>query len=284
MKKLMLVMLATVASFTASTAAAAVVVDGTLGADTYGPILFTQDTQTGFGDNTDATVGMANGSEIDGVYGVVSGGNLNVLVTGNVQTNFNRLVLYIDSVAGGQTTLDATTGGPFDAYNGIIFDTGFGADYGLVLNGGNDPAEYFLDFGTIGTASDYLGTTGPGNTTLAGSNGVNVGINQSNILGVTDASVAGAGAVTTGLEFAIPLSVIGSPTGPIQLAGFIAGGDFLSNQVIGGVGGLDNLGTSPDFSSIAGNQFVTVAIPEPSSFAIMLIGAGAATFYRRRKA
>jgi hypothetical protein len=284
MKKIMFAVLATVVGLSGTTASAAVVTDGSLGADTYGAILFTQDTPTGFGDNSDATANVANGSEIDGVYGVIDGGNLNVLVTGNAETNFNRLVLYIDSVTGGQTTLDGTTGGAFNDYSGTIFDTGFAADYGLILNGGGGPPNYFLDFGVIGSSSTFLGDSGAGNTMLAGSNGVNVGINQSNILGVTDSSAAGAGLVTTGLEFSIPLSVIGSPTGDIRLAGFIAGGGFVSNQVIGGVGGLGNVGNNPDFSGIAGNQFVTIAaVPEPSSLALMVLGGGLVAARRRRK-
>ncbi|KAA1261317.1 PEP-CTERM motif protein [Rubripirellula obstinata] len=286
MKKIMFALLAAAVGLNAQLATAAVVADGSLGgAEGYGSVLFTQDTPTGFGDNTDATVGRASGSEINGVYGVVSGGNLNVLVTGNVETNFNRLVLYIDSVAGGQTTLDDTNGlgSPFNDYNGTVLDAGFGADYGLILNGGNDPAEYFLDFATIGSSTSFLGGSLPGSTTLAGSNGINVGIDQSNILGVTDTLVSGAGAVTTGLEFSIPLGVIGSPTGDIRLAGFIAGGGFVSNQVIGGVGGAGNVEFAPNFSTIAGNQFVTIAIPEPTSFALLAIGGGFVAARRRRK-
>ena len=195
---------------------AAVVADGQLASDTYGPILFVQDTPTGFGDNTDPSTTLANGSEIDGVYATVEDGNLNVLVTGNLETNFNRLVLYIDSESGGQNTLDASTGGPFNSYSGLTFDTGFGADYGLVINGGNDPAEFFLDFGDIGSSSTFVGQSAPGANTFSASNGINVGIDQSNVAGVTSTSASGAAAVTTGLEFVIPLSVIGSPHRPDQ--------------------------------------------------------------------
>jgi hypothetical protein len=263
---------------------AAITADGQYDAD-YGTILFTQDTPTGFGDNSDASTQFANGSEIDGVFATVQDGNLNLLVTGNLETNFNRLVLYFDSESGGQGTLAADTGGGFNDYSGIVFDTGFTADYGLILNGGNDPIEYFLDFADVGTSSTFLGGSGAGNTTISGSNGINVGVNQSNVLGVTDSATAGAGSVTTGLEFVIPLSVIGSPTDSISIAGFVAGGNFLSNQVIGGVGGAGNLGNDPvaDFSQISGDQFVTVAVPEPASLALIGLG-GALMLGRRRKA
>ncbi len=260
-----------------SPANAAVVIDGALGSDSYGGILFFQDTATGFGDNTDNSTNAANGSEIDGVYGVIDGGNLNILVTGNIETNFNRLVLYIDSIAGGQTTLNGGTGGGFNDYSGLVFDSGFSADFALILNGGGGPVEYYLDFGVVGSSSTFLGGSGVGSTTIAGSNGINVGIDQSNVSGVTGASIVGANLVTTGMEFAIPLSVIGSPTGDIRLAGFVAGGGFLSNQLIGGVGGAGNLGNSPDLSSIAGNQFITITgpapVPEPISIALIGLGS-----------
>lgn len=274
-------------------AASAQVIDGSVDAS-YGPALFVQDTPTGFGDNTNPDPLVAGGSEIDGVFANVSGGNLNLLVTGNVETNFNRLVLFVNSVAGGDNVVGTTTtasAGSLNDFNGLTFDTGFGADFFLVVNGGNNPnVEFFADFAQIGTSGSFIGQTTAGSQTATFSNGIQFGVDNSNVAGVTagDApvpSVAGAGAVTTGLEFAIPLSVIGNPTGPIQVAGFISGGNFLSNQVIGGVGGAGNLGNNPlpDFSQIAGDQFVTVPndIPEPTSLAA--IGLGSLALLRRRR-
>ena len=61
--------------------------------------------------------------------------------------------------------------------------------------------------------------------------------------------------VTTGVEFAIPLSNFGLsgalPTGQIRVAGHIisGGNDFISNQVIGGLGGpAANLGDPANVS------------------------------------
>jgi hypothetical protein len=107
--------------------------------------------------------------------------------------------------------------------------------------------------------------------------------------------------VLTGIEFSIPLSQIGNPTGDIRIMAIVNGSnhDFLSNQVSGdGVVGEDPLnppdttgpniggaffGASPggSFLNIAGDQFVTVVqalegggsvagVPEPAS-AIMAI-------------
>ena len=78
--------------------------------------------------------------------------------------------------------------------------------------------------------------------------------------------------VNTGVEIAIPLSALGSPTGTIRLAGYINGGSgsFLSNQIIGGLTGptgetasAGNLGEprAVNFATGAtatGNQFVNI--------------------------
>jgi hypothetical protein len=72
------------------------------------------------------------------------------------------------------------------------------------------------------------------------------------------------GAVNTGVELAIPLADIGGVTGAgdILLTGFVNSGDrtFLSNQVIGGLPNIGNLGggSGVDFSAIDGQQYITI--------------------------
>ena len=286
-------------------AASAQTIDGSLDTS-YGPALFTQNTATGFGDNNNPDVLAANGSEIDGVYANVANGNLNVLVTGNVETNFNKVQLLIDSQAGGQTTLDASTttgGGQFNALTGLVLDSGFTADYfvnfnGGIANAGDTQPSFFLDFVPIGGNGQFVGGSGVGTGTITGTGdfaGVVASINNSNVAGVTGppdtGTTTGAGAVTTGVEFQIPLSLLGNPTGPIGLAGFINGSDstFLSNQVIGGLGaGAGNLGgpNTVNFQNVDGNQFVTVpnaaAVPEPASLGLLGAGVGLTLLRRRR--
>ncbi len=86
----------------------------------------------------------------------------------------------------------------------------------------------------------------------------------------TPANVPPAGdasTATSGVEIVIPLSAIGNPTGPFRLTGWVASGDgsFLSNQVIGGLPNLGNLGNPPiDFGAIQGQQFITI---NPTSLA-----------------
>ncbi len=81
-----------------------------------------------------------------------------------------------------------------------------------------------------------------------------------------------AAQVTTGFEFAIPLSAIGNPTGDIKITAFINGdGHHYASNQFSGVGVLsNNLGgdgvagftgdlSGVDLSAIAGDQFVTIS-------------------------
>src|SRR5262245_53471556 len=82
-------------------ALAAPTVDGTRDAQ-YGAAKAVQLTGTSFGNNTNPSVNVNNGSELDAGYGVVDGGNLYLMFAGNLETNFNKLDIFVDSRAGGQ--------------------------------------------------------------------------------------------------------------------------------------------------------------------------------------
>jgi hypothetical protein len=141
------------------------VVDGrAAGSDGYGTALSVQNTNTQFGN---ANVGdpinggqMAGGggSEIDQVFGVVANGRLYVTITGNLEHNFNKMEVFIDSVAGGVNTIDGgalptmvdgyfstvgngvnlpnPTDGALQRMTGLTFDAGFDADYFLTFTHG----------------------------------------------------------------------------------------------------------------------------------------------------
>ena len=126
---------------------------------------------------------FANGSEINGVYGRIdtATNKLYLLVTGNLETNFNRLVLFFDANSGGQNTLTGLGQNPdfsnnnglnrlgtLDAGNdpgnfgpigpGLTFDAAFSADYILTFNtGGSAPAQ-FSDATSILTNPLIIGT------------------------------------------------------------------------------------------------------------------------------
>jgi predicted outer membrane repeat protein len=253
----------------AGAAHAQITADGQLDA-AYGPPLAVQANPTGYGDNTNADPLAANGSELDAAHAVIRDGKLHVLLTGNLETNFNKLNVFIDSEAGGQNTLaNDNPDVDFNGLNnlaGLKFDTGFEADHFLTIGGGGDPIEFFANYAELGNPGTgiFLGGTGSPNAgfpvTLA--SGVEIGVDNSNTGGVTAVNGTGHG-VTTGIEFSIPLALIGNPTGPVKVCAFITnpGRTDVSNQVLGGLEtGTANLGapSAVDFSALPGNQFFPV--------------------------
>jgi hypothetical protein len=115
-----------VAMLCASTAQAQIVVDGTA-EGAYGAALSIQDTRTGYGDgatNPDAILtgnnlgdGQNGGSEIDQVFGTISGGRLYVTIAGALEGNFNKLMVFIDSANGGVNQLNgAALPGGLDSF------------------------------------------------------------------------------------------------------------------------------------------------------------------------
>lgn len=276
----------------------------------YGSAAAVQTVQTGFGDGN-----PMGGSELDAGYGFVEGGFLYLILTGNLENNFNKLNIFIDSVAGGQNTLQnvADSGGNnpnndnwAGRYAGFTFDTGFEADYMLIARNGNSGGDRFdLDFATIGGGLGAWLTSGPafgasltGSNASALANGIGVAFNNSNSGGVIGGTGAAdqmaAAAVTTGIELAIPLSAIGNPVGEIKVSAMINGSnhDFLSNQFLGGMAagqgnvGGDGNGTFTgtvgqlDLNDFAGQQWFRV-VPSPAGVALFGI-AGVVGMRRRR--
>lgn len=273
--------LAALGTFVASSAVAAIAVDGHLDAG-YGQALSTQTTQT---DATDATSPYTNGSygsELDEGYGFVAVDTLHLFVTGNLYSiigpsnptfHWDDLVLFLDTGAGGQSPLrgDNTGPGQINDLAGLAFDTGFSPGYAFIAY--NDLAsiyvyEYVLPAGTAGSG-DFLGSAAvltPGAPLSGGTNpyGVEAAEDDENLAGVTGGCGASSGVgVTTGYEFAIPLAAIGSPTGCVRITAFAATRPYpdltltLTNQFLGPLPpGTCSLGAASgvDLSSIPGDQ------------------------------
>ncbi|MBK1827292.1 right-handed parallel beta-helix repeat-containing protein [Haloferula rosea] len=255
-------------------AQAQITVDGSRDA-AYGPPVAVQLAPTGFGDNMDPDPLIANGSELNAAYAVIRDGKLHLLLTGNLETNFNTLEIFIDSITGGQSVIlpgNPDVDGAFPALDGLTFDSGFEADHYFTptggFPGGAPQLNFYPSYGRLKTATDpgvgiFLGETGAGNTTLPFEleEGVRLGIDNSNIDGVSVSDASGASDATTGIEWEIPLALIGNPTGPVRICAFINGGGhgFLSNQFLGSLAAATpNQGSNKDLSSLAGDQFFDV--------------------------
>jgi len=213
----------------------------------YGPARAVQTVQTQFGDAS-----PDNGSELDAAYARIDSGALYILLTGNLQNNFNRLNIFIDACPGGQQSINLAQSPANDgwaaAYDGFTFDPGFAADYLLILR--NGASRFDIDFTdlTNGTAGLVEAATDVFSGSLTGSNigalastGIGVAHNGSNIAGVTAgtgaADQAAAAAVTTGIELRVPLTAIGNPTGALRVCAMININThlYLSNQFLGGL-------------------------------------------------
>jgi len=192
-----------------STSSTAPTLDGSLAGDEalYGAGITFQTTGTGFGNNSDADVGLANGSELDGAYGVLVSGSTNpdedglyVLVTGNIETNFNKLEFFLDwdGDTSGQNILRGDNPDvDFDGLNrmgddgwgnGLQFVDSFPADYYIQYTAGNNPVESFASVAELLTA-------GGGDGQFIGS-----GMPQS---GVALVSTVGAGEIGEGVSIAL---------------------------------------------------------------------------------
>jgi autotransporter-associated beta strand protein len=216
--------------------------------------LTTQTINTGFGNSTfTGTDGNgtpdANGSELDAAYGTVSNGFLYLFLSGNLENNGNMLDVFIDDGrAGGQNTLNAPQGaGTLQNMNGSIFSPNFNATYALEMNDyGPNSTAYLDSFNLLpGGTGSYLGSVGlshgVGSTQSIGTSKVKLAINNTNIstMGVsgTATSATAAQSVSTGIEFGIPLSLLGNPTGNIEvMADINQNSDTgLSNQFLPGL-------------------------------------------------
>ena len=276
----------------AATAQPVMVVNGEADDLLYSAELKIQDTGTGFGDSDMGQPDFANGSELDAAYAVVYDGTLYLVLAGNLESNSNKLEIFFDTRAGGQNQLLGTNPDvDFDGLNrmgyldeenpGLKFDTGFAADFWISVNlTGDAPglfasyAELYVDELNPGVGY-YLGEGRTRCATNGGALDVDPGgedpfgilctIDNSNVDGVSGepgVQFNGGAGITTGVELAIPLSAIGDPTADFKVCAFVNGTahNFLSNQVLGGLFGLENLGEPRlvDFSSLSFDQFFTV--------------------------
>jgi hypothetical protein len=287
--------------------ASGIVVDGTRDV-MYGPARAVQTVQTQFGD-----ADPNNGSELDAGYArCCDDGKLYIMLTGNIEANFNKLEIFIDSYAGGQGVFDSSGNDGAAAMDGLVFDPGFTADYHLIVRRGNDGGndKFDVDFADLAaqTSSGYFDILGGNSGIGMTGTGVNllpimVAYDNSNTAGVTGgtaaldaAGMAAAAAVTTGLELGIALSDLGWDGRAIKI---MAGQNnqnhnYWSNQFLAGLPGPQgNLGGDEsggftgegaiDMTHFGGNQYFCL-VPEPTAGAIAVLAALGLAAGRRRYA
>lgn len=280
-----------VAAFAVVAAAQAQVALDGVAEPIYGPAISVQNTQTQFGDSTLGTIDYALGSEVDAMYARIDGPFLYLVLAGNLESNFNKLEIFIDGVSGGQNKLRGNNPdvdfnglnrmGDDGTGNGLLFDAAFSPDLWVSLTCGGSPFAVYMNQAQLLTkglgTGGYLGTGGAG---AAGAttfkSGFGFGINNSNIVGVGGGTDIGTGkGVLSGVELQIPLSAIpGYTAGDIKVCAFINGGghDYCSNQFLPGLGGGPNLAEPRlvNLEAIPGDQFVTIssgaANPCPADF------------------
>lgn len=298
MNRLYFTGLAAVVSATLAASSHAAVVDGSRDV-AYGPALAVQAVPTGFGDSISGT-NSANGSELDAAYAQVSGGRLYLFFAGNLESNFNKLDVFIAS-GGGSNVVGTLSNnqGNYNNMSGMTFDAGFNASRWISVTNGNASPDIYVDYGDLVAGNGfYAGQTTPGVATLTGGSmsapNIELTLNNTNTAGVTSSSVNSPENVTTGIELSIALADLGYTSGDILVTAFINNTDhnYASNQFLGSLpAGTGNLGgngsggftgslSGVNLQNFAGNQYFTVAVPEPATLsALALLGALA----RRRK-
>ncbi|MCS7300384.1 MAG: hypothetical protein NZ556_02340 [Fimbriimonadales bacterium] len=209
----------------------------------YPAPLASQTNYTGFGDRV---TGVNFGSELNQLFVKCVGDVLYIGVTGNLEGNGNAIHFYFDTGRNSNHTFNLTTGCincSVQGMSGVVFD--HKPDYALGVNRfddgqGND--NIYLDLhDLVGNQSTYLGAVAVGSGEGTVGSGVKAGFDNSNVQGVTDnpSNVGNPATAVNGLEVAIPLSVLGNPTGPIRLFVILTGGadlgdpcrgTYLSNQ------------------------------------------------------
>ncbi|HVM59326.1 MAG TPA: BACON domain-containing protein [Verrucomicrobiae bacterium] len=197
---------------------------------------------------------------------------------------------------------------------GLTFDAGFAPNYwiGVTVGGGGTNPIMYANFEVICSNCPgwYMGSTSPGNALVDSSGhntGIQVALNNSNTSGVwgdpNGCYMNGSPTnvpqnVTTGVEMAIPLSAIGSPSSSIRVCAFITDSrcDSLYNQVLGpvwdGTTGFCEFALSGDgdssevnFQFLPGTHYFTVPVPScesipasPTTASFPTTGGGSSVF------
>jgi hypothetical protein len=268
-----------------------VVVDGHLDVAAYGDAFAVQTVNTAWPNDMD---------ELDAAYARVQKGRLCLMLTGNLNTNWNSIDLFIDSTDAVTTTVFTAQGHDnTDVMNGLVFDDGFSPDYHLNIRLGSwsgntnalgEPNLVFnLNYADLGNGNESWQDNAFGNlpegiqymgTGDANTNGpVAIGFDNSNVAGVIGdpaggaASQAAALAVSTGLELSIAMADLGNPTGEIRIMAMVTGSNTnIGDHAISGNQVLPGLPAPQVALGATSNVNFQVDIPGDQFFIIPLAG------------
>jgi hypothetical protein len=271
------------AQVTMTPAPFAPVVDGREIVSDFGTanVAASQDTVTSFGDRvqTQCSPVLSAGSELDQIF-VQDGpdnASIDIGITGNLEGNGNNLVIFLDTVVGGESSLDANAG----RISGMAGDTlPLEADFALIINIWAGVA--YVDLVNLQTnVSDYIGSS----TVNSGSglpSGWQLAVSNTNVVGVNNRSAddpinnplnvqpANARTAATGFEISIPLHVVGSPEMGTLVCLFAmvtnGNGGWLSNQFLpaGLGGGYPNFADGNDNLAAQGYTCLSTTIGPPA--------------------
>ena len=255
------------------------------------------------GSELDAAYGfITNGTLYLVVAGNLDTGGVTNTPAGMDSVQFDKLHIFFMTGPGGDHTLGTNYsaaadfghlnrmgvgGNGVNSNPGLTFDTGFAPNYWLgVTIGTNSVMSANYEVVCSNCAGAFLGRATPTNGVLSGGSnpfGIQVAFNNSNTNGVPGdpgflsgdpagcPTNAGQASVRTGVELAIPLLAIGSPTGKVSICAFITENlyDVMYNQVLGPVVtndcvalfSLDGDPSDIDFSTLPGQHTFTIPVP-----------------------
>lgn len=217
-----------------------------------------------------------NGSELDELFVRNDAANLYLGITGNLESNNNRWVIFLDTVSGNGltnvlSTLYTGVNTVLANINGDVMDVGFEPDYAIVM--GRPGGAYFVDLWDM-TVTTPVVLTGlsqhvSGQAVFAGEfigdNSNAAGVN-SNPADDPVQQMINAATATTGLQIALDRASIGSPadTAPIKVGVYlISDTGWWSNQFLAGLGGgATHLGNGANLAAAPGDQFASYTMAD----------------------
>jgi len=224
------------------------------------------------------------------LFAFQDGTNLYIMIEGESENNFNNILFFVDissqdGVDAGTALPSGTDGqSPFSRYSGTIQD--FETDFGVRIGVGNQdgaPVGFvsIVDFRTTnseGNAPEQF-LDGPETNGAIPGDGTPITFTEvgdfSGTVAAYDDTDLLSNVTTEGFEISIPLSALDWNSGDTfrLFALYVSSsGDFVSANTLPEIPGQsgNNLGETPDFTGIAGDQFTA-----PAPLPVELAGFGA---------